>query len=207
MTGQKTDNTNKTPNSGAAQSFDDDLASAVATLRKGGIILYPTDTIWGIGCDATNSKAVQRVYELKKRADHKAMLVLANSTGMLERYVEKVPDVAYQLIDVAIKPTTIIYDNGINLAPNLLGPDGSIGIRITNERFSSKLCRALRRPIVSTSANISGMPSPCFFNDVSKEIIEGVDYVVNFRRNDRTPNAPSCVIKLSVSGEIKVLRS
>lgn len=186
--------------------IDADAAAAVSIMRKGGIILYPTDTVWGIGCDATNADAVRRIYELKRRVDHKAMIVLADSPEMLERHVVEIPEVALQLIDVAIRPTTIIYDQGCGLAHNLLGIDGSIGIRVTSERFSAALCRKLRRPVVSTSANISGQPSPKFFREISSEIINGVDYVATYRRDDIEPHAPSCIIKLSNSGEVKIIR-
>jgi len=183
-----------------------DIRNAVETLRRGGLILYPTDTIWGIGCDATNPEAVQKVFELKQRADHKAMIVLVNSLAMLERYVDEVPEVAYQLLDVAVRPTTIIYDMGRGLAPGLLGSDGSVGIRITSERFSAELCRRFGRPVVSTSANISGTPSPRFFKDIRPEIIDGVDYAVRFRRNDNCPHTASSVIKLSRSGVVGIIR-
>ena len=191
---------------GTRKTFDTDINRAIDILRKGGIILYPTDTIWGIGCDATNPDAVQRIYNLKKRADHKAMIVLADSLAMLERHVAEVPEVAYELLEVAVRPTTIIYDRGIDLAPNLLGPDGSVGVRITAEPFSATLCRRLHHPVVSTSANISGSPSPGFFNEISQDIINGVDYVVGFRQNDREPHEASSVIKLSASGVVKILR-
>lgn len=186
--------------------FQSDLDKAIEVLRKGGIILYPTDTVWGIGCDATNSKAVKRIYDLKHRADSKAMIVLVDSPEMVERYVDEMPEVAMQLIDVAVKPVTIVYDRGIGLAPELIAPDGSIGIRVTSEKFSSMLCRKLRRPLVSTSANISGSPTPRFFNEISEEVVKGVDYVVEFRRDDNEPRSPSSVLKLSNSGQIKILR-
>ena len=141
----------------------DDIKKACEIMQAGGLILYPTDTIWGIGCDATNEEAVRRVYELKKRADNKAMLVLLDSTAKLEAYVDNVPDIAWDLIEVADKPLTIIYSKGKNLAPNLLGENGSIGIRITREKFSHDLCEQFRKPLVSTSANVSGEPSPANF--------------------------------------------
>ena len=153
-------------------------------MAAGGIILYPTDTIWGIGCDATNEKAVQRVYELKRRTDNKAMLVLMDSEAKLDRYVSDVPDIAWDLISVSDKPLTIIYSSAKNLATNLLGADGSVGIRITNEEFSKKLCERFRKPLVSTSANVSGEPSPANFSEVSEVIKEGVDYIVSYRQDD-----------------------
>ena len=187
--------------------FQADMAQALEVLRKGGIILYPTDTVWGIGCDATNPDAVRRIYELKRRTDSKAMIVLVDSPAMLERHVDEMPDIAWELIEVAVNPLTIVYDHGIGLAPNLLAPDGSVGIRVTTERFSSLLCRRLRHPVVSTSANVSGNPTPKYFNEIQSEIINGVDYVVGYRRDDTEPHSPSSVIKLSNSGEVKILRN
>lgn len=143
----------------------EDIKKACEVMAAGGIILYPTDTIWGIGCDATNEKAVQRVYELKRRTDNKAMLVLMDSEAKLDRYVSDVPDIAWDLISVSDKPLTIIYSSAKNLATNLLGADGSVGIRITNEEFSKKLCERFRKPLVSTSANVSGEPSPANFSE------------------------------------------
>ena len=160
-------------------------------MAAGGIILYPTDTIWGIGCDATNEKAVQRVYELKRRADNKATLVLMDSEAKLDRYVSDVPDIAWDLISVSDKPLTIIYSSAKNLATNLLGADGSVGIRITNEEFSKKLCERFRKPLVSTSANVSGEPSPANFSEVSEVIKEGVDYIVSYRQDDMSRPNPS----------------
>lgn len=175
-------------------------------MQAGGIILYPTDTIWGIGCDATNEKAVQRVYELKKRADNKAMLVLIDSTAKLDRYVSDVPDIAWNLIEVADKPLTIIYSHAKNLANNLLGEDGSVGIRVTNEAFSRRLCERFRKPLVSTSANVSGEPSPAHFGEVSDVIKEGVDYIVKYRQEDRSKAVPSNIIKLGDGGVVQVIR-
>lgn len=187
--------------------FNDDLREAVATLRRGGIILYPTDTVWGIGCDAANPEAVARVYKIKNRVDSKALITLVDSVATLERYVEQLPEVAEQLIEVATRPLTIVYDNGINLAPNLLASDGSIGIRVTSERFSRELCRAFRRPVVSTSANISGQPTPGCFAEIEPEILEAVDYVVTYRRDEKTPAIPSSVIKLGNDSSVTILRS
>ena len=160
-------------------------------MQAGGIILYPTDTIWGIGCDATNEEAVRRVYELKRRIDNKAVLVLTDSTAKLNMYVSEVPDIAWDLIEVTDTPLTIIYSQAKNLASNLLGEDGSIGIRVTNEEFSHKLCERFRKPIVSTSANISGEPSPANFQEISEEIKKGVDYIVNYRQEDMSKAKPS----------------
>ena len=184
----------------------EDIKKACEVMAAGGIILYPTDTIWGIGCDATNEKAVQRVYELKRRTDNKAMLVLMDSEAKLDRYVSDVPDIAWDLISVSDKPLTIIYSSAKNLATNLLGADGSVGIRITNEEFSKKLCERFRKPLVSTSANVSGEPSPANFSEVSEVIKEGVDYIVIYRQDDMSKAAPSGIIKLGAGGLVQVIR-
>lgn len=184
----------------------EDIKKACEVMAAGGIILYPTDTIWGIGCDATNEKAVQRVYELKRRTDNKAMLVLMDSEAKLDRYVSDVPDIAWDLISVSDKPLTIIYSSAKNLATNLLGADGSVGIRITNEEFSKKLCERFRKPLVSTSANVSGEPSPANFSEVSEVIKEGVDYTVSYRQDDMSKAAPSGIIKLGAGGLVQVIR-
>ena len=184
----------------------EDIKKACEVLSAGGIILYPTHTIWGIGCDATNEKAVQRVYELKRRSDNKAMLVLLDSDAKLDRYVSDVPDIAWDLIRLADKPLTIIYSNAKNLAPNLLAEDGSVGIRVTNEEFSQKLCERFRRPLVSTSANVSGEPSPANFGEISETIKKGVDYIVGYRQEDKTPAEPSHIIKLGAGGLVRVIR-
>lgn len=183
-----------------------DMARAVETLRSGGIVLYPTDTVWGIGCDATNPEAVRRIYELKQRSDAKSMLVLVGSEGELQRTVENIPDAAWMLIEAAVNPLTIIYDHPVGLAPELLADDGSVGVRITSELFSRTLCQRLRRPIVSTSANISGRKTPATFAEISPEIIDGVDYVVSFRRDDTRRARPSNIIKVSDSDIVKVIR-
>ena len=187
--------------------IDEDIKKACEIMRQGGLILYPTDTVWGIGCDATNAKAVERIYKLKQRCDSKALIVMLADERMLPRYVEDVPDIAFELIDVAVKPLTIVYDNGINMCSALCADDGSVGIRITREEFSSRLCKAYRRPIVSTSANVSGCPTPLRFKDISDEIKQGGDYIVQSRQGENCPHNPSSVIKLSHNGEIKIIRS
>lgn len=184
----------------------EDIDKALETLRKGGIILYPTDTIWGLGCDATNSDAVKRIYEIKNRIDSKSMLALVDGIPMLERYVEEVPEIAYQLINVAINPLTIIYDNAIGLAGNLTAKDGSIGLRITQEDFSNRLCRMFRKPIVSTSANISGEKSPKNFAEINDKIKNAVDYIVKYRQDDTTESKPSNIIKVKTDGEFTIIR-
>ena len=156
----------------------EEIKKIVEVLEAGGIILYPTDTVWGIGCDATNAEAVQKIYALKNREDSKSMLLLTDSMAKVQAYVQEIPDVAWDLVDCADKPLTIIYPQGKNIATNLLAQDGSIGIRITNEPFSKRLCERFKKPIVSTSANISGEPTPAFFAEISDKIKNGVDYVV-----------------------------
>ena len=185
-----------------------DLQAALKVLREGGVILYPTDTVWGIGCDATNAGAVARVYEIKKRADSKAMLVLLDGAGKLQGYMENVPETAWMLLEAneGQHPMTIIYPHAKNLAPNLLAEDGSIGIRITEEAFSKALCEQLRRPLVSTSANISGEPAARLFSEISPEILEAVDYVCLFRRDDNSPAQPSSIIKIDDKERINIIR-
>jgi L-threonylcarbamoyladenylate synthase len=184
---------------------DKDIKAALNVLFKGGTILYPTDTIWGIGCDATNEKAVERIYEIKKREDKEGMLVLFGSPDRLDQYVD-IPDVAWDLIDLADKPLTIIYPGARNLAPNLLAGDGSVGIRIVKDSFCTKLIQQFKRPVVSTSANISGGKSPQIFSEISKAIINSVDYVVKYRQEDLKRAKPSGIIKLGLNGEVKVIR-
>lgn len=183
-----------------------DLKEAVRVLQEGGIILYPTDTVWGIGCDARNHKAVEKIFKLKQRSDSRSMLVLVGSEGMLQRTVKDIPDIAWQLIDVAVNPMTIIYDNPIGVAENLKAEDGSLGIRITSEKFSRMLCDRMKGPIVSTSANISGKPTPMTFSEISSEIKNGVDYVCKFRRNEKATSKPSNIIKVTKGNIVKVIR-
>lgn len=184
-----------------------DVDRACKVMQEGGIVVYPTDTIWGIGCDATNADAVARVYEIKRRADHKALITLVPDAGWVERYVEEVPDVAWELLDVAVDPMTIVYDRGKNVATNLMGEDGSIGLRVTSEFYSRELCRRLRKPVVSSSANVSGDPSPMCFAEISKEILNAADYVAMYRRDDKGGIKASTVIRLGAGGLIKILRS
>ena len=185
---------------------EDDIRNAVEVMRKGGVILYPTDTVWGIGCDATNAEAVARVYEIKKRADSKALICLVDSDARLQRYVKKVPTVAWELLDCADKPTTVILDGAVNLAPNLIAEDGSIALRITQEAFSKELCYRFQKAIVSTSANISGEPTAQNYCDISQEIIDAVDYVCWTRRQEHKPHKPSSIIKLGLGGEVEIIR-
>ena len=192
----------------------EDIKRACRVMQEGGVILYPTDTIWGLGCDATNEEAVRRVYEIKRRTDSKAMLVLVDSAvkvdyyvqDKVDYYVQDVPSVAWDLLDVADKPLTVIYSGARNLAPNLLAEDGSVGIRVTAEEFSRALCFRFRKAVVSTSANVSGQPSPRTFAEISEEIKNAVDYIVEARRTETTPARPSSIIKLGSGGEVKIIR-
>lgn len=183
----------------------EDLRKAVEVMSQGGVILYPTDTIWGIGCDATNDEAVKRIFKIKGRAESKSMLCLLDGIGKLEGYVD-VPEIAYDFIELSEKPMTIIYPAARHLAPSLIAEDGSVGIRITKEKFSKRLCEALHRPVVSTSANISGHKSASCFGDIEKEIIDKVDYVVRYRQDDVSPHTASSIIKLSMKNEIQIIR-
>lgn len=189
---------------------EEDIKNAVEVLRKGGVILYPTDTVWGIGCDATNAEAVKRVYEIKQRDDSKALICLVDSDARLQRYVRNVPDVAWQLLDSLkdsdSKPTTLILDGAINLAPNLIAEDGSIGIRITQEPFSKELCYRFQKALVSTSANISGEPAAQNYCDIDPRIVEAVDYVCWSRRQEHKPHQPSSIIRLKENGEVNIIR-
>lgn len=187
-------------------TLNEEIKKACEIMSQGGVILYPTDTIWGIGCDATNEKAVEKVYRIKKRDDSKSMLVLLDTTAKLDYYIEDFPEIAIDLIELSEKPLTIIYDGARNLAPNLIAPDGSIGIRITKEAFSQRLCQAFRRPLVSTSANISNQNAPANFSEISREILDAVDYVVDYRRDDTKKQKPSGIIKLGKNAQVKIIR-
>jgi len=189
---------------------EEDIRLAVETMRKGGVILYPTDTVWGIGCDATNAEAVKRVYAIKQRDDSKALICLVDSDARMQRYFRQVPDVAWQLIDSLkesdAKPTTLILDDAVNLAENLIAEDGSVGIRITNEPFSKELCFRFQKAIVSTSANISGEPAAQNYVDIDPRILEAVDYVCWSRRQEHKPHQPSSIIRLRQNGEVSIIR-
>lgn len=189
-----------------AEKYKEDVRKAAEVVRNGGIILYPTDTVWGIGCDATNAEAVDRIYKLKEREDSKSMLVLVADIAMLYRRLKNVPETALQLIDVAVDPLTIIYDTPIGIAPNLLATDGSLGIRITNERYSQSLCRKAGVPIVSTSANKSGQPTPILFREISEEILKVVDYVAEYGRDSNERHKPSGIIKVRDDETITIIR-
>lgn len=184
----------------------EDIKNAVDVMRKGGVILYPTDTVWGIGCDATNAEAVAKVYKIKQRDDSKALICLADSVDRVQRYVRDVPAVAWDLMELAEKPTTVVLDGAVNLAPNLIAEDGSIALRITREPFSKELCFRFQKAIVSTSANISGEPTAENYCDISPEILEAVDYVCWTRRQEHLPHTPSSIIKLTKDGQVTIIR-
>lgn len=184
----------------------EDIRQAVETLRKGGLILYPTDTIWGIGCDATNQEAVSRIFALKQREDSKAMISLVDSADRMQRYVRDVPDVAWDLIEYAERPLTLILDGANGLASGLIAEDGSTALRVTRENISHELCYRFQRPVVSTSANISGQAAPQNFSEIAPEILAGVDYVMRSRQNDLSKHAPSQIIKLRKDGQIQIIR-
>jgi L-threonylcarbamoyladenylate synthase len=184
----------------------EDLKAASDILRSGGTILYPTDTIWGIGCDATCEEAVQKIYDIKQRRDEKSMLILLDSADKLNKYVAEVPDIAWNILVVADQPLTVIYPGAQNLAKNLMPGDGSIGIRIVTDEFCKKLISGFGKPIVSTSANISGMPWPPNFQKVDRTILKKVDYVVGWRQNEKSHGKPSGIIKIGLRGEVQVIR-
>lgn len=184
----------------------DDIRQALSVMKQGGVILYPTDTIWGIGCDATNPEAVAKVYAIKQRVDTKALISLVDSEAKIDFYVPDVPDVAWNLIELAERPLTIIYDNVRNLAPNLKAEDGSAALRVTKEEFSKELCFRMKRAIVSTSANISGQPAPRCFAEISEEIKNAADYVCTSRRDEQDNERASSIIKLTSSSEITIIR-
>lgn len=182
-----------------------EINNAIESLKNKGLILYPTDTVWGIGCDATDPEAVKKVYELKQREDSKALICLVSNQAMLERYVEQVPDVAYDILDLATKPTTLIYDKPKGIAQNLIAEDNTLAIRVASDKFCQYLINKFRKPIVSTSANISGQPAPSHFKFIDKAILKGVDYVVDLPLPN-TNTMPSSIIKLGNDGLVKVIR-
>jgi L-threonylcarbamoyladenylate synthase len=186
--------------------MQEDLKNAVKALESGGTILYPTDTIWGIGCDATNKEAIEKVYQIKERNPEKTMLILVDYPGRVERYVDDMPDIAWDLIEITNKPLTIIYPNAVNLPENLIAEDGSIGIRVVQDKFCQQLITRFKRPIVSTSANLTDQQYPTRFKDIDKKIVDSVDYIVKWRQDEKKKASPSGVIKLGPGGEVKVIR-
>ena len=184
----------------------EDIKNAMEVMKKGGVILYPTDTVWGIGCDATNAQAVAKVYQIKQRDDSKALICLVDSDVRMQRYVRNVPNVAWDIMELATKPITVILDDAVNLAPNLIAEDGSIAMRITKEPFSHELCYRFQKPLVSTSANISGQPAASNYCDISQNLLDAVDYVCHSRRQEHKPHTPSSIIKLNKNGEVSIIR-
>jgi L-threonylcarbamoyladenylate synthase len=185
--------------------MQDEIVKAYEVIKEGGIILYPTDTVWGIGCDATNAEAVAKIYKLKQRAETQSMIVLMNGEKMIYNVFKEVPDVAWQIIDLSENPTTLVLDNPRNVAPNLIAVDKTLGIRIVKEPFCFKLLERMKKPLVSTSANISGQPTPKCFKEINPEIIKGVDYIVNLHQ-DKIAGKPSTIIKLTNDNQVKVIR-
>ena len=188
------------------QQYEKDVRNAVEVMRKGGVILYPTDTVWGIGCDATNPDAVKRVFEIKQREDSKALICLVDSEARLQRYVRDVPNVAWDIIELSTNPVTIILDGASSLAHNVMAEDGSVAMRVTKEPFSNLLCYRFQTAIVSTSANISGQPPAANYRDIAPELLEAVDYVCTSRRQEKRPHTPSSIIRLRPNGEVEVVR-
>ena len=182
-----------------------EIENAIITLKRGGLILYPTDTVWGIGCDATNPEAVEKVFKLKNRNDKKSLICLVSDFKMLNEYVEDVPEVAYDILKYVEKPTTIIYDDPIRIAENLIAEDNSLAIRVTKDVFCKKLIQKLRKPLVSTSANISGSKTPQSYAEIDPLILNGVDYIVNLQRSKKS-GKPSAIIKLKNDGSVTVIR-
>jgi L-threonylcarbamoyladenylate synthase len=185
----------------------DSIRKAAEILKQGGIILYPTDTVWGIGCDATNDSAVEKLYKLKQKEEGAPALILVSDINMIYKYVRTVPEIALQLVEISDKPLTVIFPGGCGLSPAIMAADGSIGIRLVNHEYCSGLIKSLKRPLVSTSANVSGMPAPKSFSEIPKIVIEGVDYVVDARYAGKMTAKPSSVIKTGLSGEIKIIRN
>lgn len=183
-----------------------EVEKAAAVIASGGVILCPTETIWGLSCSARDEKAIERIYQMKGRDQSKPLIILVDHENMIESYVENVPEIAYQLLEAAVRPLTIVFDKAKRLATNVASSDGSIGIRVTTNLFCQQLIRKLRQPIVSTSANLSGAPSPSGFGDIPESIIEQCDYIYPFDHNLRNPASPSSLIKLGSGGEIKILR-
>ena len=189
-----------------SQESKEDIRRAVEVMNQGGVILYPTDTIWGLGCDATNADAVRRIYEIKQRSDAKALISLVDSETKVQFYVKEVPEVAWDVMELSERPMTVVFDGGRNLAPNLLAEDGSVAIRITKEAFSKELCMRMKRAVVSTSANISGQPAPRCFSEISEEIKKAVDYICTSRQDEPPTQTASSIIKLGAGGEVTIIR-
>ncbi len=190
----------------ATRIFPEEIKEAVKILRQGGVILYPTDTIWGIGCDATNEYAVDRVFEIKNRPANKSMIAIVDNPQRLAIYTDQMPDVVWDLLELTTEPLTVIYPNGKNLAPNAINEDGSIAFRVTHEDISNSLCYLLGKPIISTSANISGEPTPQLFSQITETIKSQVDYIIPFRQEDTVSAQPSKIIKIDKNGAFRIIR-
>ena len=186
--------------------MNEEIQETLNVLKSGGIILYPTDTVWGIGCDATNEQAIKKIFSIKQRHEKKGLILLLDNDNKLNRYIKEVPEVAWDIIEHSTRPTTIIYPGATNLPKNIIAEDGTIAIRITTNEFCKKLINKLGRPLVSTSANISGSPTPESFNEIDDAILKDVDYVVNLSQKESTKNKPSVIIKLELNGEFKFVR-
>ena len=185
--------------------INQEVINAFEVIKNGGIILYPTDTVWGIGCDASNKEAVAKIYALKHRMETQSMICLMNGEKMMYNVFKEIPEVAWQILDLSENPTTLVLDNPRNVATNLIATDNTLGIRLVKEPFCFKLMERMKRPLVSTSANISGQPTPKSFKEISPEIIKGVDYVVNLY-HDKIAGKPSTIIKLTNDAQVKVIR-
>lgn len=186
--------------------MEEEIKKALEVLKSGGTILYPTDTVWGLGCDATNREAVDKIFKIKQRVESKSLIVLVDNEQKLNKYLKDVPAVAWDLIEFSEKPITIIYPDARGLASNAIAGDGSVGIRLTKDEFCKRLIGKLNKPIISTSANISGQPTPSNFSEISPEIIKSVDYVVNWRQHEKKNPPPSTIIKLAMNGEFTIIR-
>jgi len=185
--------------------INSEVHKAFEAIQNGGIILYPTDTVWGIGCDATNAEAVKRIYALKQREESKSMIVLMNGEKMMYNVFRNIPETAWQIMDLSEKPTTLILDNPVNVAGNIIAEDNTLGVRLVKEPFCYKLMERMKKPLVSTSANISGHPTPKSFKEIAPEIIKGVDYVVNLH-HEKICDKPSTIIKLTLDNQVKIIR-
>lgn len=186
--------------------MEKEIEAALEVLRNGGVILYPTDTVWGIGCDATDEKAVERIYALKRSENKHSMLVLCRDADMIVRYVDKAPGIAFEVMEMADKPLTLILEGAVGVAPNLIPDEGTLGVRVPDHEFCRQLLRRFGKPIVSTSANISGEPAPKELKEVCREIIDGVDFVVNPRFQGRPTGKPSSIVAFGPRGEVKIIR-
>ncbi|MEZ7496711.1 L-threonylcarbamoyladenylate synthase [Leeuwenhoekiella aequorea] len=187
------------------QNIIDEVNESLTILKRGGLLLYPTDTVWGIGCDATNAEAVDKIFALKKRAESKSLICLVSDFKMLNQYIENIPEIAYSILKYADQPTTIIYDDPIRIAENLIAEDNTLGIRVVEDGFCKALIKKLGKPLVSTSANISGEKTPMRYPEISQPILEGVDYIVNLQRKHKSTKS-STIIKLKNNGQVEILR-